>query len=376
MLLILFEALVVFANYAPSVRADGNVIVISHTGFEDYSYGGIYNVFGEVQNTGNQAVGYTIAATFYNSKNEVVATSFLSPEQPNHLTILLPNRKSPFEIDLPSSKVNITGIDHYALEVTTSPPNKFIQGLEVKSNQFNITGEGLQITGEIKNVGSKAMDEIEILATFYNATGAVVAVGSVGWGYSADVNGQPGFHPNQTDTFYLTLAEGVFAAVYPTIDHYALTTEGQTYADKTTYCLGSTVAVNLTASDITEKSLKLTWAQSNADLFARYEVFQSTTAGVLGTLTASILRKTTTSWTVTNLSPSTTYYYTVRVVDTESLTADSDQLTVMTADVPWWRQPWFIGSVAVIIIVAIATVIVVCKRKRLKIPPVKRQDTN
>lgn len=114
-------------------------------------------------------------------------------------------------------------------------------------------------------------------------------------------------------------------------------------------------AVTVTATDIAENSLKLMWTQSNDAFFSRYEVFQSTTAGVPGTLIASIPGKATTSWAVSNLSPGITYYYTVRVVDSEGLTADSAQQNITTVMTPLWKQTWFIGTLTAVIIVVIVT---------------------
>jgi hypothetical protein len=120
-------------------------------------------------------------------------------------------------------------------------------------------------------------------------------------------------------------------------------------------------AVTVSVSNITENSLKLMWTQSNDAFFARYEVFQSTMAGVLGTSMANITSKTTTIWTATDLSPGTTYYFTVRVVDIEGLYADSAQRSA-TAAVPLWQQPWFIESIVAIIIV-VAVSVLLTRRK-------------
>jgi hypothetical protein len=250
-LLFLIVALVISANSILPVKAEGNVVLLNHTGFKEYYYGGAYHVFGEVQNIGDQAAGYNITATFYNSKDEVVVISYISDSRWyddihgdgnsrafSYLTVLQPNAKSPFELYLPSGWVDITQIDHYVLKVKTLPANHFFFGLQIISQSLHNSGGDLYIDCEIRNTGSSSMDEVKVVATFYNETGKVVAAGSVGTGYSPEGN-EPGFHPNQTEPFSLRLATGILSAVFPVVDHYELRAEGYTYADKTTYCLGS-----------------------------------------------------------------------------------------------------------------------------------------
>jgi hypothetical protein len=255
-LILIFSMATIVASMSSAliVKADGNVVILSQTAFREYYYGGgIYHVFGETQNNGNQVLRYNITATFYDSKNDVVVTSFLSDSQWynnvtgygdsrafSYLTVLQPGEKSPFELSLPNGWVDISQIDHYILEVNSSPATEFFLGLKIASQSlFNSSGD-FRIDGELKNIGNKAMDEVKVLATFYNKTGEVVAAGSVGTGFSPDGNGEPGFSPNQTYQFSLTLASGILATVYPVIDHYELTAEGSTYADNATYSLGST----------------------------------------------------------------------------------------------------------------------------------------
>jgi hypothetical protein len=75
-------------------------------------------------------------------------------------------------------------------------------------------------------------------------------------------------------------------------------------------------------TDETETSLTLTWSQSLATDFARYDVYQSSLSGVLGSLVSSVSSQFSTLYVATGLSPSTTYYFTIRVVDTGGLYAD------------------------------------------------------
>lgn len=80
-------------------------------------------------------------------------------------------------------------------------------------------------------------------------------------------------------------------------------------------------------SGITQNSMKLTWTQNTEADFARYEIYKSTSSGNLGTKTYIITDGTTTSYVVTGLSADTTYYFTVRVMDTGGLYTDSNQVS-------------------------------------------------
>jgi len=86
-------------------------------------------------------------------------------------------------------------------------------------------------------------------------------------------------------------------------------------------------------SDITHNSMKLTWTQNTEADFAKYEIYQSTSSGTLGTKIYTITDRTITSYVVTGLSVDTTYYFTVRVVDSGNLQADSNQVSGKTKQV-------------------------------------------
>jgi hypothetical protein len=88
--------------------------------------------------------------------------------------------------------------------------------------------------------------------------------------------------------------------------------------------------VSPSPSDVTQSSIILTWTKSKDPDFAKYEIYRSTSPGVIGTLIATITNQAVTSYMVTGLSAGTTYYFTIRVVDTEGLTADSHQISVTT----------------------------------------------
>ncbi len=117
-------------------------------------------------------------------------------------------------------------------------------------------------------------------------------------------------------------------------------------------------------SDITDNSMRLTWTESADADFGNYTIYRSTTQGTLGTLIYTATGKTTTSHTVTGLSPETTYYFTVRVYDTGGLYADSNQVSGKTKATPF---PYIPLAVGLIVLAAAATLaLILMKRKGRK----------
>jgi len=126
------------------------------------------------------------------------------------------------------------------------------------------------------------------------------------------------------------------------------------------------VSLNTPAqNEIGTSSIVLGWSASPDNDFLKYEIYMSTFATQLGSLLSTINTKATTTYAVTNLSPSTTYYFTVRVYNTGNLYTDSNKLTVTTSsEPPFYMQPWFI-ALTIIIVAAVIAVVVIMMRKKV-----------
>ena len=81
-------------------------------------------------------------------------------------------------------------------------------------------------------------------------------------------------------------------------------------------------------TEISDKSMKLTWTRNNDSDFNRYELYQGNESGF--NLTVSpiqmITNQSATSFTATGLSNNTTYYFILRVVDNAGLYNDSNEV--------------------------------------------------
>lgn len=161
---------VLLVSSTPSVNAVAQVTILSHSGYTDSL--GWYYVVGEVQNTGDMNLEYVeITATFYDSSNVVVDTSFTFAD----LSVLLVGRKSPFKVILVDTEQSAK-VDHYSLGVTydVSEFGK-PEGLEILSSSSYVDILGwMHVVGEIKNVGVYATTYVEVIATVYDSTGKVI----------------------------------------------------------------------------------------------------------------------------------------------------------------------------------------------------------
>jgi hypothetical protein len=86
-------------------------------------------------------------------------------------------------------------------------------------------------------------------------------------------------------------------------------------------------------TNITTSSVELDWAQNSDSDFKQYEIHKSTTAGFTpstSTLVQTITTKNTINVTVSGLTAGTTYYFKIRVVNTNNLFSDSNERNATT----------------------------------------------
>ena len=139
-----------------------------------------------------------------------------------------------------------------------------------------------------------------------------------------------GYLGNQSK-FYTTLPEGChLITLYVNDSRANISTRVNITVNEPVINLPPTAVSLYEPTDITANSIQLSWSQNTDSDFSNYTVYQSTVSGVLGTAIKVITTNTTTSWAVTGLSPSTAYYFTVRVYDTAGLHNDSNQVSGTT----------------------------------------------
>jgi len=209
----LVGTLVVSMIFISPVRAVADIDILSHTGYLDPF--GCYHVVGEVKNVGDQAVSFvTIEVTFYNSNDVVVDTIFDSAM----LTVLLVDRKSPFDIVLLDATQSAK-VDHYTLTMTFSATSPIPVGLKILTHSAYVDEIGwMHIVGEIKNIATEKAHDVKVIATYYDETGDVVAATLTYLHPEPPSDTDPG----QTEPFEILLSDEDRT---PYIDTYELTAE-------------------------------------------------------------------------------------------------------------------------------------------------------
>jgi hypothetical protein len=194
--LVMLMFLVGLLTSLSSAQAAEPVQILSSTGYLDSS--GYYQIVGEVQNIGDQAVNFVqVTATYYDSHGFAIDSRF-------DLTILytiLPRRKTPFEISLLDTTES-SAVNHYTLSATYMETNATPMRLEILNNvSYTDTKGNLHIIGDLKNLGNETLINAKIVATYYGASSSVVAAALIG--FDPDITGD--FNPGQTMQFEIVL---------------------------------------------------------------------------------------------------------------------------------------------------------------------------
>jgi hypothetical protein len=162
-----------------------NVRVLSYSWHIDISSGEYLVVVGEVQNVGPNIIDYVrVIGTFYASDGTPLAGNSVK----SLTTQILPQQKAPFYMIVPiydsltSSWVwDPQSIDYLTILVNYAEPTESsqYQGLEISSHESSTDAYGYyMVTGVVKNTGTQSTNQATVVATFYNSTGSVVAVGT------------------------------------------------------------------------------------------------------------------------------------------------------------------------------------------------------
>ena len=140
-------------------------------------------VVGEAQNIGPNVLGYiTAMGTFY-APDETV---FMSNYARSITTQIPPQQKIPFQIPFTTANIasdtNWTFQDVTNLTITVNyvklTETRQYQDLTIINDSLGTDNDGYyRVTGTVKNTGSQASNQTAVVATFYNSTGSVVALG-------------------------------------------------------------------------------------------------------------------------------------------------------------------------------------------------------
>jgi hypothetical protein len=208
-----------------------NIRVLSYSWYINPASSDLVAVVGEVQNVGPNIIDYVnVVATFYASDGTPIA----GDSGRSLATQILPQQKVPFYIIVPISDSG-TGmswdpqsVDYLTISVIRAEPTESsqYQGLEISSQESSTDAYGYyKVTGVVKNTGTQSTNQAGVIATFYNSTGSVIAVGSSYLNPSS-------IAPGSTASF--TIYPLDYAAVIGEISSYSLLIQTQNTTPSTT----------------------------------------------------------------------------------------------------------------------------------------------
>jgi len=203
--------LVDIQSYSTTAQAN----ILTHSGWIDSI--GYYHISGEAENVGDSALKFVkITATFYDSSESVVATSFTYTS----LKVLLPGRKSPFEVLLVYT-TQAAKVHHYSLSTEYSITSPIPTSLEILShNSFVDIINYKHVVGEVRNIAGSTATYVKVAVTFYDSAGHVVAT-SFTFSSPSDIDA------GQKAPFEVLL---VYTNRVALIDSYSLTVESDQFA--------------------------------------------------------------------------------------------------------------------------------------------------
>ena len=143
------------------------------------SIGG-FDVVGEIQNVGSTILDPVVLdGTVYTPDG--VAQAISNPCVV-YVENMLPQQKTPFLMEFRSSDLSwlSQGVDHIGFEVVRANVTDKYQypDLAITNSALPTDAEGVYwINGNVQNTGNKTATNVRVIATFFNASNAVVAAG-------------------------------------------------------------------------------------------------------------------------------------------------------------------------------------------------------
>jgi hypothetical protein len=204
-MIVLISLISLFSTFTPNVFSQPeNVEVLSYSWYEMYN-DHRFIIVGEVQNVGPNIIDFIgLRGVVYTKDDQFQAITYRSAYSEQ----IMPQQKAPFQMYVyaeTSEAGNLDwisiGVDHVAfavLEANETDDYQY-QDLEIISDSHSINSTGYYtVTGNLRNTGDQAAGKLWVVATFYNATGDVIAAG---FSHYLDPDSLP---PGQTTSFTVT----------------------------------------------------------------------------------------------------------------------------------------------------------------------------
>jgi len=144
----------------------------------------IYDIYGEVQNTGDENVKSPIVwASFYNEDGRIIDAHSFWVGRELGLDVLRPGEKSPFLADYIPHNDIVGKIESCELIIKSNATDEVsYREFEILSHKSEIKqvgalGDCYVVTGEVKNTGDQDVSYVNIIASFYDEDGKLIATG-------------------------------------------------------------------------------------------------------------------------------------------------------------------------------------------------------
>lgn len=197
-----------FLNFIPNACCQSDdVEVLSYSWYYDSYYNDVL-VIGEVQNIGLNNIEFIALSGTVNSLDSEDQAWSTTVAYANEI---LPQQKAPFRMyffvensysqDFNWSLADFGDIQFEVLE-SNKTDNYQYPNLEILDDTHQIDSTGMYtVTGTVKNTGNQTAGKLWVVATFYNATGDVIAAGF------SDYLSPDYLEPNQTASFSLNTVD-------------------------------------------------------------------------------------------------------------------------------------------------------------------------
>lgn len=201
-------AFVAFALIFATVGGTSYAQGVSFLQVEGFNANGMAQLIGVVQNDTNGPIEFVqIISSIYDSNGDYLNNGFTFTS----LDVLLPNERSPFSMIIFEEKP-FARYDYQVQWSSSAGPAD--RTATVVASRGSTTFGFYEITGQVRNDGTRPLEYVQVIATAYDAAGQLAGVGFTFT--SLDV-----LHPGGTSPFSLLITDPIRA-----IDSFELVVQG------------------------------------------------------------------------------------------------------------------------------------------------------
>ncbi len=154
-----------------STAGGGNVTILYHS-LHKTKDGSNTFIVGELKNNFNYPVEVVkVIAKLYDSSGKLIDTDYTY----SYLDAIRPEQKSFFKLSILDDNI-ASRINGYSLNMSSRHADSALpKGLKIQRGEEGVNGYGwYQLVGEVTNTGTRTIEFVKVIATFYNKAGKVI----------------------------------------------------------------------------------------------------------------------------------------------------------------------------------------------------------